>query len=206
MGRSIHNTIASSSTDNNILGMYFQQDDSVYGRSGQENGNFGVLGKNSAGGTNVWGNWTGATGYTIKKSGSYLRLRFCAIGDHGTTWRAGNLLIKYSTDNWSTNTIIGGFGITVYNDSFENYGDGGCFERTWSHSLSVGTVIKFGLSDSAHGNGQLRVFNNVNSEGENEGYSGNSFGKIWGMNLKVEEIEASAVSAMSSQNTFAIGG
>lgn len=205
MGRLIHNQTATSS-DANVLGMYFQQDNGVYGRSGQQNQSFGFLNRNTSGGTNIWNGWTGATGYTIKKSNSYLRLRFCAIGDHGSTWRAGNLLIKFSTDNWSSNTNIGGFGITVYADGHENYGDGGCFERTWTHGLSVGTVIKFALQDSAHSNGQLRVFNNVHDGGESEGFSGNNFGQVWGMNLKVEEIEQSVVSAMSSQNTFATGG
>lgn len=205
MGRSILNATTEAGVTPNLLGIYYLQDDGVYQFSGSTNGTFGHIRKSSAG-TNYWGAWTGGNGYTIKETGSYLRLRFSTTSDHATTWRAGNAMIMFSTDNWSNGTDIMGFGITSYNSSFHNFGDSGCVEKTWLHGLSAGTVIKFGLTDSAHNQGECRLYANVNASGNDfEDATPNSFGTNWSMNLKVEEIKASAVAAMSNQNTFATG-
>ena len=83
--------------------LYFLQDNKVYGKSGQTNGNYGWLDKHTSGGANIWGIWTDQAGYTIQESDSYLRLKFCTTGDHGTTWRANNWLIRMTVDNFNTN-------------------------------------------------------------------------------------------------------
>mgnify|MGYP003114336910 CR=1 FL=1 len=205
MGRTIHNQVASSSADSNILGMYFMQDDKVYGRSGQQDSSFGWVAKHTSGGTNIWGGWTGQSGYTIQESDSYLRIRFCATGDHGETWRANNFLVKMSVDNFSSRINIGGFGLTNYNGGHHNYGNSGVYERTILHNYSVGTIIKFGLEDSTNSGGHTYTYNNVNKDQDGNDGTQNTYGQVWTMNLKVEEIKASAVSAMTAQNTFATG-
>ena len=202
MGRTIHNQSASSGT--NILGMYFLQDNKVYGKSGSTNGNYGWLDKHTGGGTNIWAQWTGQTGYTIQQTGSYIRLRFCATGDHGSTWRANNWLIRMSTDNFSTNLNMGGFGMTAYNGT-ANFGNSGVYERTFDHGYAAGTVLKFGVQDSTNSSGNTHTYNNCHGGEDGNNGTENDFGQIWSMNLKVEEIAASVVSAMSAQNTFATG-
>lgn len=205
MGRTIHNQVASSSADSNILGMYFLQDNKVYGRSGQQDSTYGWVDKHTSGGTNIWAGWTGQSGYTIQQAGSYLRLKFCATGDHGTTWRANNFLIRMSVDNFSTKINVGGFGLTNYNGGSDNYGNSGVYERTILHNYGVGTTIKFGLEDSTNSGGHTYTYNNVNKVSDGNDGTQNTYGQIWSMNLKVEEIKASAVSAMHSSNTFATG-
>ena len=205
MGRTIHNQVAAS-TSGNILGMYFLQDNKVYGKSGQTNGNYGWLDRHTGSGFNAWGMWTDQGGYTIQESDSYLRLKFCATGDMGTTWRANNWLIRMTVDNFNTNINVGGFGMTAWNASgTANYGNGGAYERTILHNYNVGTVVKFGVQDSTNSNGNTHTYGNIN--GGEDGNNGieNDFGQVWAMSLKVEEIKASAVSAMSAQNTFATG-
>ena len=166
---------------------------------------YGWLDKHTSGGTNIWNRWTGQSGYTIQEAGSYLRLRFCATGDHGTTWRANNFLIKMSVDDFSNNINMGGFGLTNYNGGHDNYGNSGVYERTFLHNYGVGTVIKFGLQDSTNSSGHTYNYNNVNSGGDGNDGTQNTYGQVWAMNLKIEEIKASAVSAMHSNNTFATG-
>ena len=204
MGRTIHNQVASSA-DTNILGMYFLQDNKVYGKSGSTNGNYGWLDKHTSGGTNIWAAWSGQPGYTIKETGSYIRVRFCATGDHGTTWRANNFLIRMSTNDFSTNINMGGFGLTNWNGGTANYGSSGVYERTYLHGYSEGTTIKFGVQDSTNSSGNTNTYNNVNSGEDGDNGEHNDFGQIWSMSLKLEEIKASAVSAMHVSNTFATG-
>ena len=204
MGRTIHNQVAASTTGN-ILGMYFLQDDKVYGKSGSTNGNYGWLDKHTGGGANIWGIWTDQAGYTIQESDSYLRLKFCATGDHGTTWRANNWLIRMTVDNFNTNINVGGFGMTAWNNSTANFGGGGAYERTILHNYSVGTVVKFGVQDSTNGGGNTHTYGNIHGGEDGNNGTENDFGQVWAMSLKVEEIKASAVSAMHSNNTFATG-
>jgi hypothetical protein len=204
MGLTIHNQ-AAASTSGNILGMYFLQDNKVYGKSGQTNGNYGWLDKHTGGGTNYWAQWTGQPGYTIKEVGSYLRIKFCATGDHGTTWRANNWLIRMSVDNFSTNINVGGFGMTAWNGGTANFGNSGVYERTILHNYGLGTTIKFGVQDSTNSNGNTHTYNNIHGGEDGNNGTENDFGQVWAMCLKVEEIKASAVSAMSAQNTFATG-
>jgi hypothetical protein len=204
MGRTIHNQVASSA-DTNILGMYFLQDNKVYGKSGQQNGNYGWLDKHTSGGTNIWNGWTGQPGYTIKETGSFIRIRFCATGDHGTTWRANNFLIRMSADNFSSIINMGGFGLTTFNGGNANYGSSGVYERTYLHGYNQGQVIKFGVQDSTNSSGNTHIYNNVNAGEDGDNGTYNDFGQIWSMSLKLEEIKASAVSEMHGSNTFATG-
>jgi len=205
MGRTIHNQVASSSADSNILGMYFLQDNKVYGRSGQQDASYGYVEKHTSGGTNIWNGWTGQSGYTIQEAGSYLRLRFCGTGDHGTTWRANNFLVKMSVDDFNTKINIGGFGLTNYNGGNDNYGNSGVYERTILHNYGVGTTIKFAVEDSTNSGGHTYTYNNVNQESDSNDGTQNTYGQVWAMNLKIEEIKASAVSAVHGSNTFATG-
>ena len=203
MGRTIHNQAASSV--GNILGMYFLQDNKVYGKSGQYNANYGWLDKHTSGGTNIWAQWSGQPGYTIQETGSYIRVRFCATGDHGTTWRANNFLIRMSANNFSSVINMGGFGLTNFNGGQANYGSSGVYERTYLHGYNQGQVIKFGVQDSANSSGHTHIYNNVNAGEDGDNQTNNDFGQIWSMSLKLEEIKASAVSAMHVSNTFATG-
>ena len=205
MGRKLLNA-ATAGSEQNTLGIYYIQDDAVYGKSGQHNGNYGFIDKHTGGGQNYYNNNGNQTGYTIKKADSYLRLRFTATGDHGTNWRANSFLLKYTTNNWSSTTIIGGFGLTMYNGPHHNYGNSGCYERVWLHGSSVGTVYKFGIQDSGHANGNTNTYNNVNADSDSSNGIENDYGQVYTMNIRVEEIEASEVSQFSSQNTFASGG
>lgn len=203
MGRKLLNV--SASVEQNTLGIYYIQDNGVYGWSGSTNGNYGYLTRRTSG-TNRYNGSTSQTGYTIKKSDSYLRVRFTAQGDHGQTWRASSLLLKFTTNNFSSSTTIGGFGLTMYDGGHHNYGNSGCYERIWLHGSSVGTVYKFALEESGNSSGQTYTYNNVNSGQDSNGGTQNEYGLIYAMNIRVEEIEAAEVSQFSSYNTFASGG
>ena len=205
MGRKLLNA-ATTASEQNTLGIYYIQDDEVYGQSNQRNGSYGWINKHGGSGQNYYNNNTNQTGYTIKKADSYLRVRFTATGDHGTNWRANSFLLQYTTNNWSNTTNIGGFGMTMYNGPHHNYGNSGCYERIWLHGSSVGTVYKFGIADSTNSNGNTKTYNNVNSGGDSVNGTENDYGLVYAMNIRVEEIEAAEVSQFSSQNTFASGG
>lgn len=204
MGRKLLN-IPEEVVEQSTLGIYYIQDNGVYGRSGSNNGSFGYLTKNSSG-TNYYNNNTSQTGYTIKKANSYLRVRFTAQGDHGQTWRSSALLLKFTTNNFTNSTTIGGFGMTQYNGGHHNYGQSCCYERIWLHGSSVGTVYKFAIEESGQSSGTTWTYNNVNAGQDGSGGTQNDHGLIYGMNIRVEEIEAAQVSQFSGYNTFTAGG
>lgn len=203
MGRNILNV--SAGPEPKILGAYYVQDNGIYGKgANNHNGTYQWVTKHTSG-TNYWNNDTNQTGYTIKDANSYLRVRWSANADHGTTWRSNAWLLYYTTNNWSSETITGGFGITLYNGT-ASIGGGSCQERVFLHGSSVGTVYKFGIKDSTHSGGNTYTYNNINIETDSGGGTQNSFGPVFCMALRVEEISASEVSAMHSSNTFATGG
>ena len=204
MARKLLNT-PEEVVEQSTLGIYYVQDNGIYGRSGSNNGSFGYLTKTTSG-TNYYNGNTSQTGYTIKKADSYLRVRFTAQGDHGQTWRSSALLLKFTTNNFSNSTTIGGFGMTQFNGGHHNYGQSGCYERIWLHGSSVGTVYKFAIEESGQSSGTTWTYNNVNAGQDSNGGTQNDHGPIYAMNIRVEEIEASEVSQFSSQNTFTSGG
>ena len=85
------------------------------------------------------------------------------------------------------------------------FGGGGAYERTILHNYNVGTVVKFGVQDSTNSGGNTHTYGNINGGEDGDNGTHNDFGQVWTMSLKVEEIKASAVSAMHSNNTFATG-
>lgn len=199
MGRSILNSYQDVQT--NVLGFFYQQQSGGFFKSGNHNGSFGAVSP-YAGGTNHMQAIAGTTGYTVKKTGSFFHIRFAVSQDHGTTWRASVMRLLGSDDNWSSQKVLGAFGMTSY-DSDAHTGSSGLYERIYQHGTSAGTVWRFGFQDSGNSSGNTHAYNNFNF-GEDSGSNINQgFGDCFGFYLRIQEIDTSAVYSMSPQNTFA---
>ena len=195
MGRAVLNKPVEQASGQ-VLGLYYQTPKGGFSKSGSHNGSWGNL-NNEDGVINAN---TSHTGYTIQKTGSYLHLRFAVSFDHGGTWRASNIRVNYSTNNWSsTQGVIQCLAGTSWMDSGDYYGDSGLSERMWLHGYSAGTVIKFGWQDSGHNSGNTNWYNTFSQDGDN---GGETHGTNFGSYLRVMELDAGAVSAMHSSNNF----